>query len=227
VVQSGLRRWIVTPEIAGSNPVVPASAEVAQPVEHGPEKAGVPSSTLGLGTIPFLKFADISSKLRCRAHSRALRQRNDVPAFGRTNVVSMRLLRAVAWSPAGDNPVQKPSQNADNGPFLVDKWKPAAGATDRQVLNRPRNRPDPHLVPNLVSPSSPLQEKDLEVIHRSMRRMGRRAVSRLANGPERTGKTPVPPTEGSSVAERQDMLHTRLADREGDTGSLGTLLTVT
>ena len=57
VVQPGPRRLIVTQEIAGSNPVVPARnflskarAEVAQAVEHRPEKAGVPSSTLGLGT---------------------------------------------------------------------------------------------------------------------------------------------------------------------------------
>ena len=78
VVQSGLRRWIVTPEIAGSNPVVPASAEVAQPVEHGPEKAGVPSSTLGLGTISFLLLAEKSCNERFVALWRASRQWNGV-----------------------------------------------------------------------------------------------------------------------------------------------------
>lgn len=78
MVQSGLRRWIVTPEIAGSNPVVPASAEVAQPVEHGPEKAGVPSSTLGLGTISFLLLAEKSCNERFVALSRASLQWNGV-----------------------------------------------------------------------------------------------------------------------------------------------------
>ena|GEM_PF-4516525 len=68
VVQPGPRRLIVTQEIAGSNPVVPARnflskarAEVAQAVEHRPEKAGVPSSTLGLGTT-HLNFSILSQK---------------------------------------------------------------------------------------------------------------------------------------------------------------------
>ena len=57
---SGLGRWPVTPEVAGSNPVSLANnslrvthserAGVAQLVEHTTENCSVPSSILGLGT---------------------------------------------------------------------------------------------------------------------------------------------------------------------------------
>lgn len=46
-------------------------AEVAQPVEHGPEKAGVPSSTLGLGTIPSPNVREKLCNERCIALSLA------------------------------------------------------------------------------------------------------------------------------------------------------------
>ena len=58
-------RLPVTQEVAGSNPVVPASGQIAQSVEHLSEKQGVGSSILPLATEFFIlkKISfDMSSK---------------------------------------------------------------------------------------------------------------------------------------------------------------------
>ena len=131
-------------------------------VEHGPEKAGVPSSNLGLGTIVVLPpspshgtFAAFTPQTG-RAHGGQSRQ----------NAQSKWLSVHRSHSLVVDNSVENSPNNAPIPPFLVDK----SSQRSRRFRGRPRPWPFRPRLPSL-STSFPRQKRSFgRLLHRVLHR---------------------------------------------------------
>ena len=115
-------------------------------VEHGPEKAGVPSSSLGLGTISYQKSSGKSSNERHLASSRCTQYRNYILSYGRRSCVFKRSTSIAKLGVRGDNPVENCLEKAPKGHFAVDKFVVRSAGIVEQTTNRPRDLLDPQVV---------------------------------------------------------------------------------
>ena len=115
-------------------------------VEHGPEKAGVPSSSLGLGTISYQKSSGKSSNERHLASSRCTQHRNYILSYERRSCVFKRSTSIAKLGVRGDNPVENYLEKAPKGHFAVDKFVVRSAGIVEQTTNRPRDLLDPHVV---------------------------------------------------------------------------------
>ena len=182
-------------------------------VEHGPEKAGVPSSSLGLGTIRYPKLSGKSSNERCLASSRCTQHRNYILSYERRSCVFKRSTSIAKLGVRGDNPVENYLEKAPKGHFAVDKFVVRSAGIVEQTTNRPRDLLDPQVV---HKHSAARFLSGFTFSRLSTRVHGRSQESLTAAGaadPRQPEWTAVLAQQGQGVASRQDMLRAGLTGR--------------
>ena len=171
-------------------------------VEHGPEKAGVPSSSLGLGTISSPKLSDKSSNERYLASSHCAQHGNCVLSLARQNSVVKHIPPPAVPGVRGDNPVENCLEKAPKGHFAVDKSVVRSTGRMEETTHRPRDLLDPHVVHKQVVADKHLGLSVFWIIHRRGQHIAEVSCARRLSkaGPAGGDSCPRPTGSGSRLA---------------------------